>query len=771
MIIAQQSSPSFRVRRHVVPVPNDSSSDFGQWATQQRLSPMQRALLDPHGGTVRVVDAPTGSGKSFAFQKAVLRSSGVNNPGNVLFIAPTRRLSDALAKDLRQNLAQEMVERGQTMDTTLTTLLDHKVLLWNGGQIITGSSARAQRLQELETPNYHPQSQDLRSTVFTVMEILEKMMFPYRLQAGTIDEHTFQFLGNFQHIVFDEFHTLDKGAMALAVLVASIVSRWRAKSRAMFCQEGVPVVTFLSATPINVEKLLEAAGIPPFDPTTQPDGYQRIQETVVDRNDDQPLTSRVLHGDVSITLEDHASPLGMMAAHLEKVKQEILADRQVVVVYNELSALRRDTMTMGTRPSMLDELIHQLGMNARDVLVINSADDRTVYLDGQGGTVDLQTIQVAQKDTHRFKLLLATSSVEAGVTFKDNRLLFMDPGMNPLSFMQRVGRTARGAMNGEVFVRYDDDMIEKLGHVAKLTNSPQGEWLGKLVEITRVMSDLPDGISIHEFQEMMKSLAHGGHWPINPVAEIFKENYYKNVSQSMVTHMRLYWAMQMFLILRRFPANPPQLLLDMKDMEPKEVADLRAEMKSIDQFMSGLRLTGGRLPGDGLRRWWRALQVAILDLRNIGTTVEIEDVNSAGQRRRRPLSLVHVLNKTSLINHVTVVHRDDLCVLVCDGNADSFYDQQAGMKGVSAREWNVRNVMNPYSGLAAENIDDCKSVCDVVDTIAESMEKISANAGRPEAAKKINQLRTWMKQTNLIVWCPDSELNEIIAGCMQSIVL
>lgn len=766
MSISQPSPPSFLVRKHVVPVPDDPASTFGQWATEQRLSPMQRALLASGSGTVRVVDAPTGSGKSFAFQKAVLRSDAIKTPGNVLFIAPTRRLSEALANDLRQRLAQEL----QAQDPALSgaeALMNEKVLVWNGGQVITQASARTQRLDELNRATAHP---EVRTTVFTVMEILEKMMFPIRLKAGTIDEHSFQFLGHFQHIVFDEFHTLDKGAMALATLVATLVSRWRMKGRKEFLHENIPTVTFLSATPINVEKLLEAAGMLPFDPCTNPDGYHRIREVVVDRNAPQPRLARVLHGDVRITFEEQASPLAMMSDHLDLVRTDLAANRQVVVIYNELSALKRDTRSDGFSPSRLDDVLNHLSLSPDDVLVINSADDRTIFLDGQGKNVPPMA-QVAQKDTHRFRLLLATSSVEAGVTFKDNRLLFMDPGMNPLSFMQRVGRTARGDLAGQVFVRYDQGLLDKLRHTARLTGGPEGEWLTTLIEAARSLSERTDGISIEEFQTMMKNLAVRGSWTFGQdVDRPADPDHYRSIREGMVMHMRLYWAMQMFVFLRKFQKNPPQLLLDLVAMEPCEVTQLRRSMKAVDQALQGLPLSV-RFNGGALKTWWEALQVAILDLRQIGMTMDLEDVDAAGQRRRRPFSLVHLMNKTSVMDHARLAQREEGYVLVCDGNADSFYTPPEASSGASVREWGVRPVLDPMTGGEYLLARTSKSVRDVVVSVRDRLIDVGEKSRNTTVCREIGMLRHWMETANLIVWVPWPDMTSIIAGCLHDVVL
>ena len=49
------------------------------------LSPLQQDLLD-HPAKIRLVDAPTGAGKTYAFQRGL-----VTRNQRILFIVPTRR--------------------------------------------------------------------------------------------------------------------------------------------------------------------------------------------------------------------------------------------------------------------------------------------------------------------------------------------------------------------------------------------------------------------------------------------------------------------------------------------------------------------------------------------------------------------------------------------------------------------------------------------------------------------------------------------------------
>src|SRR5215469_12522957 len=93
-------------------------------AGKEGLSPLQEALIR-HPARIRIASAPTGAGKSYAFQRAV------NNGKRVLFVVPTRRL----AQNLARGLIEAQTENGIDAETAAS-----RVALW--------SSDERQRLKE-----------------------------------------------------------------------------------------------------------------------------------------------------------------------------------------------------------------------------------------------------------------------------------------------------------------------------------------------------------------------------------------------------------------------------------------------------------------------------------------------------------------------------------------------------------------------------------------------------------------------------------------------
>jgi superfamily II DNA or RNA helicase len=62
------------------------------------LSPLQHELLN-NSAKIRIANAPTGAGKSYAFERAML-----DNKQRILFIVPTKRLCQNLAAGLLNSL-------------------------------------------------------------------------------------------------------------------------------------------------------------------------------------------------------------------------------------------------------------------------------------------------------------------------------------------------------------------------------------------------------------------------------------------------------------------------------------------------------------------------------------------------------------------------------------------------------------------------------------------------------------------------------------------
>lgn len=457
-------------------LPPESPQDIQ--ANDWKLSRMQRRLL-ADTPWVRVVDAPTGSGKSFAFQKAVL-SGTAGGRRDVLFVAPTRRLTENLAASLREGLLKETAAtakaRGIT-DEQHRVAVEQSVLVWNGQQAIEKAPQgrtvwRKRQLSSVAGPF------NLGRTVFTVLEIVRDMLFPTRLVAGEGDNRGSVWLSRFKHVVFDEFHTLGPDGLALALVMVAMVQALNRREQARAALKGrdprYTYMTFLSATPVDVLAFLEKglgpdlseekASDPPFSPrlvrlpeTSQGDGVCLIGEPLIHSNgSDWPSSEnwptqnryRALHGDVVLEGLEADGIEALVYHHLKEIVDELRSHRQVVCLWDSKAQLMVEKESI---KRSIEAAWQSAGETRAPVfLEVHAAADRRR---GEGESPG----ELSKAD-----VVLGTASVEAGVTFRDNRLLIMEPGFTLLNMVQRMGRCARGMSNGQptqgrVVIRLDSE--------------------------------------------------------------------------------------------------------------------------------------------------------------------------------------------------------------------------------------------------------------------------------------------------------------------------
>ena len=372
------------------------------------LSPLQaRILHDPL--PVRIFSAPTGAGKSYALVRAAAEGR------RVLFVVPTRRLAQNLA-------AAALLELNAGMAAGEAESL---VALWSSDET---ARLRAEnpdvKIGRLRVRQTRELGSNVRFIVATPKSIASMLLGA--LRPGHAD-HPFSIsdlVANFDHIVFDEFHTIDARGFGLCAVVA----------RAVAATAGGAKLTFLSATPIDVLPVLAALGLPP-------EAVAVGAEAVVTEAAGTGSNLRALHGDVEIRFCRHAHMLDLLEAHEAALRDCLNRDRQVVVILDSL-----DTLHAGKRD--FAAFFDRLGVSAAKRLAINSVDD------GAEPAMDGAFVTDRNADPVNYPVLLATSSVEMGVTFKAG-LIAMDAGHDALSFVQRVGRVARNDEPGLVLVRYD----------------------------------------------------------------------------------------------------------------------------------------------------------------------------------------------------------------------------------------------------------------------------------------------------------------------------
>lgn len=374
------------------------------------LSPLQRIMVgDPH--LVRILSAPTGTGKSYAFQWA-MRETGAR----VLFVVPTRRLAQNLAEGLVADLVRDGIEEAEAR---------RRVPLWT-------SDERAR--QEAESPETRVRDRRLRNIraekdgrgqmIIATPESVALHVLSAQRRSDGLDPERIDDLLRFDHVVFDEFHTIEARGMGLSCAIATLALRFRDTAR----------VTFLSATPIDVRTTLMALGIPE-------EAILIAAEEVTTGTAAETPGLRALHGDVRVRIEGGDGLLEALDRHRDlftSTLERTDGGHQVVLVYDSVSQLLTDKAALA---AWLDGV----GVTADERLVINSADDSVTF--GSDGRFTMGR----EAKPGEYRVLVATSSIELGVTFRAG-LMIMEPGHDACSFVQRIGRVARGDLPGDVVV-------------------------------------------------------------------------------------------------------------------------------------------------------------------------------------------------------------------------------------------------------------------------------------------------------------------------------
>ncbi len=388
------------------------------------LSPLQRAMLREER-PVRIYAAPTGAGKSYAFQRAVATEGAC-----VLFIVPTRRLAENLARSLREDLGPDG---------------DRRVILWTSDERTRIQEAdptvRIGRLRLRQLRGYDAPEEGTM-ILATPESIAWMLLRPARQTAGTPQTAADDFLRRFDHIVFDEFHIIDPRGMGLCVAFARFTA---------LIPNG-PKITFLSATPIGLRATLEVCEI------ADNKIAEGLEEVITGPASETPGL-RAIHGDVRLEIVDADGPLTALSARRDRASACLARGRQLVLIYDSLVRLKNESRNLAA-------LLDALGVVPHERLWINSFDDSRA--------AETSGLFSAGKDMDPlgFRVLVATSSVEMGVTFKAG-MIVMDPGHEPASFVQRVGRVARGDEPGDVVVAVPEsrkdrdpwlrDLIRRLG--------------------------------------------------------------------------------------------------------------------------------------------------------------------------------------------------------------------------------------------------------------------------------------------------------------------
>lgn len=523
------------------------------------LSPLQQALLDDNS-RVRIVDAPTGAGKTYAFQKALLQDK------RILFIVPTRRLAQNIAAGLINDLVKQQ--------NWIPEVAERKVQIWSSDQTAVLREQgiehirgyRIRQLQALDT------TRSGGEMIVAVPEVVSQLLHRTFLDKGQAGFSVFDVLDDFDHIVFDEFHTIEARGFGLAALFAKLASVPTEFGNDGY---GTAKVSLLSATPLDIKPVLLKLGVP----ETQ---IAELHECIVP-------DGRPLHGNVQLRMEDSPELTTLLAHHIETVRTEVAQNRQVVIIYNALADLKRQL------PELI-HLLHDAGIPAEKVMVINSIDDS-----GANRQSGYGCFAGRKQNPDDFSVLIATASVEMGVTFRAANVMLMEPGFAPMNFLQRYGRAARRGADGQVIVRTDQSLQERHPWLRELHL-----WMNKHKEQTVSIQDLSRVLS----QEVIRQFNTGTDSDI----EATKSDtlYFGSLSQQAHYASGLYW--QVLLQHKSSKTHRREHLLQHQPASSKHIYALLQTFSALekDSYYS-----------DSAATWRQLLFIQALNLRDIGLRVPV----------------------------------------------------------------------------------------------------------------------------------------------------
>lgn len=521
------------------------------------LSPLQQQLLN-ESTRVRIVDAPTGAGKTYAFIKALLQGS------RILFIVPTRRL----AQNIAASVINDLIKAGWS-----STLAEQKLAVWSSDQTAILREQGVDHIRGLrvrQIQQLSPRLQGESEMIVAVPEVVSQLLLrghPERPQTGLNKGQAgfgvLDVLEYFDHIVFDEFHTIEARGFGLAALFAKLASVTTEVNTTGY---GRAKVSLLSATPLNIKPTLQALGVPDTE-------IAELQEELTEGAND-----RALHGDVRLVLQEHSTMPALVAEYLSAIQAAAQQDQQVVLIYNALADLRRDLATLLTQ-------FHSVGILVNQVLVINSIDDST-----QQSHQHYQSGR--QQNPDNFAILIATASVEMGVTFRAANLMLMESGFAPMNFLQRYGRAARRGADGVVVLRLDNASLERHPWLRALQtwgNAHQQQTVS-ILELSQVLSQEAQ----QAFQTSTESTAL----------------YFGALPQQAVYTSGLYWQ-----LLLRHPSTSKHRKDHLRQHQPDSSKWAYSKLRQLEPLLQDSTYA------KAAKQWQTLLFMQAMQLRNIGKRV------------------------------------------------------------------------------------------------------------------------------------------------------
>lgn len=546
------------------------------------LSPMQEKLLESEK-FVRLVSAPTGSGKSYAFVKSAVKSGK-----RILFVVPTKRLLQNLINDARDQARYQLRQDGWSEDR-IESWVQKRIIEWSGNQTPEdGRSLTVTRIRQVEDSKI--------KIIFAIPEVVVRMISGLRVTGGT-RVTPFMYVRRFDHIVFDEFHTIDDRSFGLSCLLSLLA-----------CSEREGKVSLLSATPVDIISVLEGVGISESD-------IDIISEEIVSGH---PEENRPIHGDVVIDIHDHSTLLETLERNIDFVRGSVLNGYTVIVIYDSLERLKK-------QEKQLRELLQESGILGKKILTVSSIDDS----ERKPGR---SCIGHVYRDPREYSVLICTSSVELGVSFTSN-LMLMEPGFNTSSFIQRIGRVSRGEYSGKVVVSCPQSRYSR------------HRWIRRV----KAVVDQNEVLEIEDFTKRVLNDVRQQLEPDNSNSEDPSVEFYRKVSWR-----GLFWAGLFIEAIISTKMNVQKEARErLKKLRGKKVKLISAKIGQITR----IDIVNDNLPSKAQphKEWVNALYMSALTYRDIGSTIKIIDPDGTEHTARESF----IRRTTNILTRYIIQHDED----------------------------------------------------------------------------------------------------------------
>ena len=323
----------------------------------------------------------------------------------ILFISPTRQL----CKNVYNSTIEYCIDNLKWKEKNTKS-----IQLWTGETYPDNYKSRISKVSKNNMESFEGE------LTITTPETLYNMLINSKLIKGHTDFGPLTFISSFDKIVFDEFHLTTEKMFVLGLLFSYLIVHLK--------DEGFDrtKTLFLSATPIDIKDVLMESGI-------DEKYINEISEEIIE--EDNIEETRCLHGDVKLNLiNENIEISNILNVFKEKILNVKNKDGSILFIIDSLKDI------ISNEKEFLKQII-DMGFNEEEIFISNSISDQ---ISGKN--------HGKEHDISKKKFIIASSTVEVGITIKNLQLCIMGEGFNPASFLQRFGRVARGNINGEVYI-------------------------------------------------------------------------------------------------------------------------------------------------------------------------------------------------------------------------------------------------------------------------------------------------------------------------------